>query len=114
MQVSPAPNPWQTNFQRQQQEAFDQALGMSADQLRALRPPLPQIQWLPPRFGYPGYIDRQWSVMQVFGIDRTPSGNIPGIPQMRQEDRVDYSKSQSTTQGSDRNTLGQSGIIGGG
>lgn len=77
---------------------------MPADQLRALGPPLPQIVYLPPRFGYPSYAERQWSVMQVFGIDRLPSGQIPGVPQMRGEDRVDYSRSQGGFQGSDRNT----------
>lgn len=77
---------------------------MSADELRALRPPLPQIQYLPPRFGYPPYIDRQWDVMQVFGITRMPSGQIPGMPRMHGEDRVDYSRTQGGGQGSDRNT----------
>lgn len=75
-----------------------------ADQLRALRPPLPQIIHLPPRFGYPDYASRQWNVLDVFGIDRMPSGRIPGMPTTRGEDRVDYSRSQSRTQGSERNS----------
>ena len=77
---------------------------MSADQLRALRPPLSQIVFLPPRFGYPLYAERQWDVMQVFGITRLPSGEIPGMPQMHGEDRTDYSRTQGGGQGSDRNT----------
>ncbi len=69
-----------------------------------MRAPLPQIVWLPPRFGYPDYVDRQWDVMQVFGITRLPSGEIPGMPRMHGEDRVDYSRTQGGGQGSDRNT----------
>ena len=79
---------------------------MSEDQLRALRPPLPQIVYLPDRFGYPSYDQRQWGILDVFGIDRLPSGRIPGVPQTRGEDRVDYSRNQSVQQGSDRNTNG--------
>jgi hypothetical protein len=77
---------------------------MSADQLRALRPPLPQIEYLPPRFGYPDYAERQWDILQVFDITRLPSGRVPGFPRMHQKDRVDYSGTQSTSQGSDRNS----------
>jgi hypothetical protein len=101
--VEPYRQPFQTNYQRQADDAFAAAESMSADQLRALRPPLPQIQWLPPRFGYPLYQDRQWNVMQVFGITRLPSGEIPGMPRMHGEDRVDYSRSQSRDQASPRN-----------
>jgi hypothetical protein len=77
---------------------------MSAAQLRALRPPLPQIIENPPRFGYPGYVERQWDLLQVFDITRLPSGQIPGLPRMHQKDRVDYSGVQSSQQGSDRNS----------
>jgi hypothetical protein len=79
---------------------------MTPAQLRALRPPLPQIIMNPPRFGYPLYAERQWDVMQVFGITRSANGTIPGMPRMHGKDRVDYSRSQSTSQGSDRNTNG--------
>lgn len=104
MNVMPASQPWATLYQRQADDAFSAATSMSADQLRALRPPLPQIIWDPPRFGYPTYDQRQWNVMQVFGITRLPSGKIPGLPQMHGEDRVDYSRNQGGYQGSDRNT----------
>jgi hypothetical protein len=107
MLVRPPDQPWSTNYQRQADDAFDAATSATSDELRALRPPLPQIQFLPPRFGYPLYIDRQWDVMQVFGITRTPSGNIPGMPTTRGDERVDYSRNQGGYQGSDRNT-GQS------
>jgi hypothetical protein len=104
MQVAPYRQPWATNYQRQADDAFAAATSMSADQLRAIRPPLPQIEFLPPRFGYPPYSMRQWDVMQVFGITRLPSGSIPGMPQMREEDRVDYSRYQGGGDGSDRNS----------
>ena len=104
MQVRPFPQPWETNYARQADDAFAAATSMSADQLRALRPPLPQIQYLPPRFGYMPYAFRQWDVMQVFGITRLPSGAIPGMPQMKGEDRVDYARYQGGIEGSDRNT----------
>jgi hypothetical protein len=101
----PFGQPWETNYARQADDAFAAATSMSADQLRAMRPPLPQIQYLPPRFGYPPYANRQWDVMAVFGITRLPSGQIPGLPQMHGEDRVDYSRSQGGNNGgSDRNT----------
>lgn len=104
MLVKPPDQPWENNYARQADDAFAAATSMSDDELRALRPPLPQIQFLPPRFGYPSYADRQWTVMQVFGITRMPSGAIPGMPRMHGDDRVDYSRSQSSAQGSDRNT----------
>lgn len=104
MLVRPFDEPFATNYQRQADDAFAAAESMSANQLRALRPPLPQIQFLPPRFGYPDYVDRQWTVMQVFDITRLPSGRIPGLPTTRGEDRVDYSRNQGGYQGSDRNT----------
>ena len=104
MQVRVFDQPWSTNYQRQADDAFAAAESMTADELRALRPPLPQIIYQPPRFGYPSYADRQWTVMQVFGITRSPNGTIPGMPHMREKDRVDYSQSQSTMSGSDRNT----------
>lgn len=104
MQVRPFDQPWASNYARQADDAFNAATSMSADELRALRPPLPQIVYLPQRFGYPPYAARQWDVMQVFGITRLPSGAIPGMPQMHGEDRVDYSRNQSNMQGSDRNT----------
>lgn len=104
MRVRPADQPWATLYQQQADDAFNAVTAISDEKWRALRAPLPQIQYLPPRFGYPGYAARQWSVMQVFGITRTPSGRIPGVPQMKQEDRVRYSQSQATFEGSDRLT----------
>lgn len=104
MLVRPFDQPWITNYQRQADDAFAAATSMSADQLRALRPPLPQIIYLPPRFGFEDYVDRQWTVMQVFGITRLPSGQIPGMPTTRGDERTDYSRTQGGGQGSDRNT----------
>lgn len=104
MLVRPFDEPFQNNYQRQANDALEMAYSASADELRALRPPLPQIQYLPPRFGYPSYVDRQWGVMQVFGLTRTPAGRIPGMPTTRGEERVDYSRLQSSQQGSERNS----------
>lgn len=80
MQVSPYAQPWSSNYQRQSEEAFWVAESATADQLRALRPPLPQIQYLPPRFGYPTYAERQPTVLDVFGIDRINPGYLPSTP----------------------------------
>lgn len=106
MRVWPYEEPWATNYQRQSDEAFAVAESATAEQLRNLKPPLPQIVYAPRRFGYPSYARRQWGVLDVFGIDRLPSGRIPGVPQMHGEDRVDYTRSQSVQQGSDRLTNG--------
>jgi len=102
--VHPWDQPWATLYEKQEAEALDRALALSDAQLRRLRPPLPQIVWLPPRFGYPTYDQRQWGVMQVFGLTRTPSGRIPGFPSTQGQDRVTYSQDQARWQGSDRNT----------
>ena len=102
MQVRPFDQPWETNYQRQADDAFAAATAMSAAQLRALRPPLPQIQYLPPRFGYPDYAARQATIFQVFGLTQAPDGSIPGLPTMRGKDRVGYSQYQGTDQGSAR------------
>jgi hypothetical protein len=104
MQVRPFDEAWATNYARQADDAFNVATQMSSAQLRALRPPLPQIIMDPPRFGYPLYIERQWDILQVFGITRLPSGQIPGMPKWHGDDRVDYSRSQGGYQGSDRNS----------
>lgn len=104
MQVQLPPQPWINNYARQADDAFNAATSMSEDELRALRPPLPQIMMNPPRFGWPTYAERQWDIMQVFGITRLPSGKIPGMPQMHGKDRVDYSQTQGGGQGSSRNT----------
>ena len=104
MQVLPTEEPWATNYARQADDALAAATSMSAEQLRALRPPLPQIEWLPPRFGYPAYADRQPDVMQVFGINRVSPAGLPPMPRMSRDQRVDYSREQGGYQGSDRNT----------
>jgi hypothetical protein len=115
MLVNPYAQPWATNYQRQADDALFAATEASSEQLRALRPPLPQIRMNPPRFGYPDYATRQWNVMQVFGINRLPSGAIPGMPNMKGEDRVDYSRNQSTMSGSPRNeNVDALGLGGGG
>lgn len=90
-------------YQRQADDALAAAAGPSDDYWRALGPPLPQIEWLPDRFGYPAFVDRVPTIMSVFGIDRMPMAGIPGMPRMRGQDRVDYTKSQDRDQASPRN-----------
>jgi hypothetical protein len=113
--VWPADEPWETNYSRETNDALKRAWGPSDDYWRRLGPPLPQIPYLPPRFGFPPYSERQWGVMQVFGLTRTPAGRIPGMPQTRGEDRTDYTENQGGYEGSDRNTgsgdrLGMGGV----
>jgi hypothetical protein len=104
MQVMPFPQPWETNYQRQADDAFAAAASMSTAQLRSLRPPLPQITFLPPRFGYMPYPDRQPTVLQVFGIDRIQPGYLPPVPTtMRKPGDV---FEDTRFQGSDRLTNG--------
>jgi hypothetical protein len=35
-----------------------------------VRPPLPQIDPFPPRFGYPDYVDRQAGINLILNVDR--------------------------------------------
>lgn len=114
MLVLPYSEPFATMYQRQADEALENAVGPSDAYWRALRPPLPQIKYLPPRFGYPTYVERQPTILQVFGISRSPNGAIPGFPQMRQRNRVDYSQFQGRDQGSDRLSAGNTGGVGNG
>jgi hypothetical protein len=113
MLVRPPDTPFENNYQRQANEAYERATEMSAAELRKIRPPLPQIRYLPPRFGYPSYADRQWTLLQVFGITRLPSGGVPGFPH-KPDQRVDYSGYQGEIEGSPRNTnsnlLGNGGL----
>lgn len=109
MIVAPYAQPWANNYQRQSEEAFWVAEKATAQQLRELRPPLPQIQYLPPRFGYPGYVDRQPTVMQVFGINRQEPGFMPAGPlSMRktQNTKPGDGFQDTSYEGSDRLTNG--------
>lgn len=95
MQVRPWSQPWLLNYQRQGDDALARAWNFTDDQWRKLPPPLPQITYLPPRFGYAPYAERQASVMQVFGINRSPNGPTPANPTLHhKENEVDYQEDQ--------------------
>lgn len=73
--------PWQSNEERLTGEALSAAaLGASPDDIRSIRPALPSVGFLPPRFGWgpPTYL----TIGDVVNIDRASS-------------RVDYSQSNS-------------------
>ena len=110
--VTPYAQPWANNYQRQSEEAFWVAESATAAQLRMLQPPLPQIQYLPPRFGYPGYVERQPTVMQVFGIDRINPSYLPQTPLKKPGDGFEdtrYEGSDRLTNGGDPLGLGGAG-----
>lgn len=86
--------PWMTNEERLVGEALMSAANMPADAIRSIRPPIPRIALIPPRFGYrTGAI----GIDDIFGgrIDNTYPGS-----------RVDYSQTQSGIQSSSYPALG--------
>jgi hypothetical protein len=85
--------PWQSNEERLTSQAIASALLMSSDQIRALRPPIPRISFLPPRFGY--RVDAI-GIRDLIDINKT----FPGA-------RVDYSQAQSGYQGTSYPSLNQ-------
>lgn len=112
MQVTPYAQPWANNYQRQSEEAFWVAESATAEQLRQLRPPLPQIVYLPPRFGYPTYAERQPTVLDVFGIDRINPSYLPSTPLKKPGDGFEdtrYQGSDRLTNGGDPLGLGGAG-----
>jgi hypothetical protein len=100
--VMPFPTPWENLYQRQADEAFYAATGASDAELRALRPPLPQIIFLPDRFGYPSFVERVPTIWSVFGIARKPPAMLPSIPPKPQTPVLGF----PYTEGSDRLTNG--------
>jgi hypothetical protein len=85
--------PWQSNQERLVGIALQAVALMPVDQIRAIRPPLPRIAMLPPRFGY-----RQ----ECLGIS-----DIINLDQLYPGARIDYSGSNSGYSGSNAGlTLG--------
>lgn len=111
MQVYPFDEPWETMYSGQQAEALNRDFYASNDQLRKLRPPLPQIHYLPPRFGYPSYDVRQPNIMQVFGIDRAQPAMLPDVEKGR---NVGFPKEREDMFSSSDTYTGYNGIGSGG
>lgn len=105
MRVQLPPEPWANNYQRQADDATNMALYATDEEWRELQPPLPQIEYLPPRFGYLDYADRQPTVISVFGINRLQPAGLPPTRQAARQmkmtgaDRVNYSGTQGGTNG---------------
>lgn len=64
------------------------------DQIRMLRPPLPQIQEFPPLYGYRSYQDRQTRIEDV--ID---------VPRIYSDPRVSWTGTQGGYSGSSRPSM---------
>lgn len=63
--------PFYRNEERRIQQALVVATVPGAVLQAEVRPPLRQIQSFPPRFGYPSYEERQWSVDTVLNFPRS-------------------------------------------
>lgn len=89
------PQAYMGPFASNQERMISQALavaGIPGAQLQeVVRPPLPQIQLFPPRFGYEEYELGVEDVIQVTS---------------RTYERVDYSQAPTTQESSSRNTIG--------
>jgi len=90
-------------FESPQERLVSEALASSQTDpatLRAIRPPLPQIELNPPRFGYPSYTDRALTLRDVIAAGETSYGTA-----IRQ-----ISGGQESMSGSERNFTGQANI----
>ena len=84
--------PWQSNEERLTGEALmAAAIGANTEAIRNIRPNVPAVGFLPPRFGYGA--QTQLTVGDVINIDRVSS-------------RVDFSQSNSGYQGTSFPSLG--------
>lgn len=87
--------PWDSHEQYITGMAVASQMDMTGDEIRQIRPPLPRVQALPPRFGYPSYQDQQIGIRDIVRLDA-----IYGPA------RVDYSQCQSGYQGTSFPALG--------
>lgn len=85
--------PWQSNEERLTGQALAAVATLDAAQIQSIRPPIPRIGFLPPRFGY-------WQ--EALGIR-----DIVRLDQIYPGARVDYSGSQSGYQGTSFPSLNQ-------
>jgi hypothetical protein len=86
--------PWASNAERLVDLALASA-DLTYEQIESIRPPLPQVQLFPPRFGYRPYVD-QFRIEDVVDLDLLYPGS-----------RVDFSGSTSGYQGSSFPALNQ-------
>lgn len=86
--------PWQSNEERLAGHALSAAaLGADTDDIRSIRPPIPRVGFLPPRFGY--------GERRALGI-----GDLVDLDLIYPGARVDYSGNQSGYQGTSFPSLG--------
>lgn len=98
MNVYEESKPFQSNQERLVSEALAESQ-RSADSIRQLRPPLPQVDPFPPRFGYKPVQDRALTVEDVVGVARTYG-----------DARYQTSGGMESIQGSSRNVSAQTNI----
>lgn len=110
--------PWDTTMQRQSGQSlrgsavasspaharFEASLTASNDELRGIRPPLRQVRNRP-RFGWPGYAERQPTVEDVVGSDGITHGDLP-----EDMDVLTSEIGRGNFQGSSRNQMGGLGF----
>lgn len=87
--------PFASNHERLLSQSLAVNTMSGAEIQEYVRPPMPQIQLFPPRFGY---TDTEISIEDII--------ELPGRAQQRVES--DFSQSPNTQQGTSRNTLGGS------
>lgn len=85
--------PWQSHEENLVGSSLAAQQNMTAEQIRAIRPPLPRTQLFPPRFGY----------------DRTVLGirDVINVQSVFGNPRVDYSQSTSGYSGTSFPSLAQ-------
>lgn len=71
--------PNEQNWERLVSEALEVAAVPGAVLQNTVRPPLPQIETFPPRFGYLDYTDRQLGIRDVLGSGRLYGDNRDAV-----------------------------------
>jgi len=95
--IYPPDHPWENNWERLQTEALRRAFAFTPEELRRIKPPLPQVHDRP-RFGYRPYRD-QPTLDDVIGLmGKNPSD-------LGSEERTDWDMYQGFNSGSSRNVL---------
>jgi len=87
--------PWATNEERLTSQAVAAALADAPTVQDMIRPPLPQVNLFPPRFGYR---TRQLGIKDVINVDEIYATPVP----------TNFGGSQSGYEGTSRNAMGSS------